>query len=143
MSEGQRRVSFRCSALIDALIDVEDVFKQVGKSEGFLLAYFKKILSTGLTGRKCLQCSFGCLQVIRGMDRLDAYMGGAGIEVFIQSSLDLIFVTPHNQGVDKSIATTIVEISLTESQVVPALSVVWKTQITFEFTSCQRSGLAR
>ena len=43
MSEGQRTVSFRCSALIDALIDVEDVFIQVGKSEGFLLAYFKNI----------------------------------------------------------------------------------------------------
>ena len=83
MSEGQRTVSFRCSALIEALIDVEDVFIQVVKSEGFLLAYFKKILSTGLTGRKCLQCSFGCLQVVRGMDRLYAYMGSAGFEVFI------------------------------------------------------------
>ena len=70
-------------------------------------------------------------------------MGGAGIEVFIESSLDLIFVTPHHHGVDKSIATTIVEISLTESQVVPALSVVWQTQIAFEFTPGQRPGLAR
>jgi hypothetical protein len=77
------------------------------------------------------------------MHWLDAYMGGAGIEVFIQSSLDLIFVTPHNHGIDKSIATTIVEISLTESQVVPALSVVWQAQIAFEFTPGQRSGFAR
>ena len=127
MSEGQRTVSFRCSALIDALIDVEDVFIQVGKSEGFLLAYFKKILSTGLTGRKCLQCSFGCLQVIRGMDRLDAYMGGTGVEMFVQTLLDLIFITPHNHGIDKSISTPTVKVSLTEAQVVPALPVVWQT----------------
>jgi len=42
MPEGQRTVSFRCSALIDALTDVEDEFMQVGGSEGFLLARFKK-----------------------------------------------------------------------------------------------------
>jgi hypothetical protein len=41
MPEGQRTVSFRCSALIDALTDVEDGFTQVGGSEGFLLARFK------------------------------------------------------------------------------------------------------
>ena len=42
MPEGQRTVSFRCSALIDALTDVEDGFMQAGGSEGFLLARFKK-----------------------------------------------------------------------------------------------------
>ena len=134
MPEGQRTVSFRCSALIDALTDVEDEFMQVAGSEGPLLVRFKKFSSAGLTGCQRLQCFFGCVQVIRGMDRLDAYMGGTGIEVFIQSLLDLIFVTPHYHGIDKSITTTIVQISLTESQVVPALSVVWQTQIAFEFT---------
>ena len=50
MPEGQRTVSFRCSALIDALTDVEDEFMQVGGSEGFLLTRFKKFSSAGLTG---------------------------------------------------------------------------------------------
>ena len=59
------------------------------------------------------------------MDRLDAYMGGTGIEVFIQSSLDFVVIPPHNHGIDKSIATPIVKVRFTESQVVPALSVVW------------------
>jgi hypothetical protein len=59
------------------------------------------------------------------MHWLDAHMGCAGIEVFIQSSLDFVFITPHNHGIDKSIATPIVKVSFTESQVVPALSVVW------------------
>ena len=83
MSEGQRTVSFRCSASIDAVTNVEGVFIQVGGSEGFLPARLKNISANRLTGRKCLQCSFGCLQVIRGMDRLDAYMGGAGVEMFV------------------------------------------------------------
>ncbi len=106
-------------------------------------ARLKKILSNGLTGCKRLQCSFGCPQVIRGMDWLDAYMGSAGIEVFIQSSLNLIFVTPDNHGIDKSVTTTIVEIRLTESEVVPALPVVWETEIAFELTPSQRSSLSR
>ena len=50
MPEGQRTVSIRCSALIDALTDVEEEFMQVGGSEGFLLARFKKFSSAGLTG---------------------------------------------------------------------------------------------
>ena len=118
-----------------------DSYKLVGLK--VFLAHFENILSAGLTGCKRLQCSFGCIQVIRGMDRLDAYMGGAGIEVFIQSLLNLIFITPDNHGIDKSITTTIVEISLIESEAVPALSVVWETQIAFELAPSQRSSLAR
>ncbi len=63
------------------------------------------------------------------MDRLDAYMGGAGIEVFFQPPLDLIFVNPHNHGIDKAIATNIVEIIITLYKFVKSLSLVCQTDI--------------
>ena len=47
MPEGQRTVSFRCSALIDALTDVEEGFMQVAGSEGFLLVRFKSFRRLG------------------------------------------------------------------------------------------------
>ena len=47
MPEGQRTVSFRCSALIDALTDVEEGFMQVAGSEVFLLVRFKSFRRLG------------------------------------------------------------------------------------------------
>ena len=78
----------------------------------------------GLTGCKSLQRTLCCIEIAGRMDRLNAHVGCTGVEVLLQSALNLVHASGDDHGVNKPVAATAIEIGLGESETEPAAAVV-------------------